>query len=455
MRTPKEAELLPTPPSKRAAVVGAGLSGLTAAYRLVQAGWQVRVFEAGDRAGGRVQTVARDGYLMDTGASALADSYKAYLALADELGLGGEIVPVSPCVGIYRDGRLHELRLDHLVRSGLRIKLLSWPAKLRMVRLARDVFLAKRRGQLDYGDMARAAALDTESASAYARRVLGQEVDDYFGSPIVRTMLIADAGKISKVELLSGVANIFSARILALKGGQGRFAQVLAARLQPDFRHPVEQVTERDDGVTIAYRDSREVRHAQDFDACVVCCPLPEAVKICTGKCSLLEPLHSGLTYTQCITVALAFDRAPRSQAFLALMPTCEDADIALLFLDHNKSPDRAPAGRGLIDCHWETDAAARMMGRPDAQIVDRSLASVQRVFPELQGQLAFSHVTRWRQALPFTKVGAYRLIGDFNSAMDSQSRIQFASDYMSEAGQNSAVELGNRAAQRVCALRV
>jgi protoporphyrinogen/coproporphyrinogen III oxidase len=55
----------------QAAVVGAGLSGLTAGYRLQQAGWDVNVFEATDTPGGRVQTVRADGYAIDTGASAL------------------------------------------------------------------------------------------------------------------------------------------------------------------------------------------------------------------------------------------------------------------------------------------------------------------------------------------------------------------------------------------------
>ncbi len=58
----------------RAAIVGAGLSGLTAGHRLQAAGWQVDVFEATDAPGGRVQTVRRDGYAIDTGASALGST---------------------------------------------------------------------------------------------------------------------------------------------------------------------------------------------------------------------------------------------------------------------------------------------------------------------------------------------------------------------------------------------
>ena len=56
----------------RVAVVGAGLGGLTAGYRLQQAGCEVEVFEAADVAGGRVQTRRAEGYAMDTGRRRLA-----------------------------------------------------------------------------------------------------------------------------------------------------------------------------------------------------------------------------------------------------------------------------------------------------------------------------------------------------------------------------------------------
>ncbi len=436
-----------SPAKKRAVVIGAGLSGLSAAYRLRQANWDVTIFEAGVNAGGRVQTVARDGYLMDTGASAVAESYTAYIQLAEELGLRAEIVPAKPCVGVYRAGRVHELHLDRTL-SLVGTKLLSWSAKLRMARLIWDIVVAKLRGQLDYSDMARAAPLDTESADDYGSRVIGREATDYFASPIVRVMLIADADKISKVELLSGVANIMSTRISALRGGQGRLPQVLAATLAPRFKHRVDRVLERAGDVEVTYRDAQGASHVETFDAAVVSCPLPEAARMCEDKRNLLQPLNAKLGYTQCITVALAFSRAPQSGAFLIHMPTCEDAEIALLFLDHNKSADRAPAGCGLIDCHWETGAATQMMDRSDEEIVARSLQTVYRVFPELRGHLNFSHVTRWRHALPLTAVGAYRLIGDFNAALDPRARVQFAADYMSEAGQNSAIDLGHRAAR-------
>lgn len=437
---------------RTAAVVGAGLAGLSAAHQLRKSGWAVTVFEASDRPGGRVQTVERDGYLMDTGASAIADSYTAYLALINELGLDKEIVFAARSVGIYREGHLHELPLDRPLKMAT-TSLLSWTAKLRASRLIFDIAVARMRGQLDYADLFKAAPLDTETAASYADRALGRELRDYFVSTITRVMLIADPEKISKVELFSGVANILAARIACLRGGQGRLPELLAHEMAPRYRHVVQHVALRDGGVDLQFEDDSGTRSVETFDACVMACPLPDAASICPEQ-ALLVPLMKALTYTQCVTVALAFKTRPDCASFLVQMPTCEDPDVALMFLDHNKSSDRAPPGKALIDCHWETDAASSVIDEPDECIIDRSMKTVLRVFPELQGQLEFGHVTRWKHALPWTRVGSYRLIADFNAGLDPTSPIQYASDYMSSAGQNSVIALGRRAAENIVKTR-
>ena len=385
----------------------------------------------------------RDGYAIDTGASALGSTYHSYLALARELGL--EMRPTAPYIAIRRAGVTHLLDTDHMVRSGLNTRVLSLGAKLRVPRLAFDVALAKARGRLDYTDMRKAAPLDTESARAYATRALSAELDSYLCEPIVRTMLIADTDKVSKVELFSGIGNIFTAKILAAVGGQGRLPEVLAARLKVHLQTPVTEVRRTENLVRVAYSGT-----TSDYDACVVTCPLPEATAICVDDRSVLGPLDTSLGYTQCLSVAVGTARPPDCPAFLVMFPSVEDPDIALMFLDHNKALDRVPAGHGLLSCLWETGASERMIHASDEDVVDHTLATVFEVFPELCDTVEFTHVTRWLRALPFTRIGAYQKIGRFNAALDPASPVQYAADFMSAAGQNTAVEFGNRAARNL-----
>jgi oxygen-dependent protoporphyrinogen oxidase len=390
-----------------------------------------------------VQTVRRDGYAIDTGASALGSTYHSYLALARELGI--EICSTAPYIGIRRSEVTHLLDMDKMVWSGMTTPLLSLRAKLRVPRLALDVALAKARGRLDYADMRKAAPLDTESARAYATRALSAEVDSYLCEPIVRTMLIADTDKVSKVELFSGLANIFTAKILTVAGGQGRVPEALAGRLKVHLQTPVSEVRRIGNTVQVTHSGTRA-----QYDACVVTCPLPEATAICPDDRHVLGPLNENLTYTQCINVAIGTTRPTDCPAFLVMFPSVEDPDIALMFLDHNKAPDRAPAGHGLLSCMWETGASERMIDAPDEAVVAHTLATVFDVLPELHGNVAFTDVTRWRRALPFTRIGAYRDIGRLNAQLDPDSPVQYAADFMSAAGQNTAVEFGNRAARNL-----
>lgn len=57
--------------SKRAAIIGGGLGGLSAAIHLQLAGYQVTIYEARDRLGGRANVIERDGFRFDTGPSLL------------------------------------------------------------------------------------------------------------------------------------------------------------------------------------------------------------------------------------------------------------------------------------------------------------------------------------------------------------------------------------------------
>src|SRR5262245_39566675 len=79
----------------RIAVVGAGLAGLSAAYRLRQAGYTATVYEASDRVGGRCWTLRQaadgkpwaDGQIAEHGGELIDQGHTAIRQLAQELGL--------------------------------------------------------------------------------------------------------------------------------------------------------------------------------------------------------------------------------------------------------------------------------------------------------------------------------------------------------------------------------
>src|SRR5512136_2304831 len=90
------------------AVVGAGLTGLVAAYRLAAAGWKVTVFERYPEPGGLVATFGAGGERLECYYHHLFTTDTDYVALAEELGLQDEIEWLPSRMGIYSRGRLWE-----------------------------------------------------------------------------------------------------------------------------------------------------------------------------------------------------------------------------------------------------------------------------------------------------------------------------------------------------------
>ena len=265
---------------------------------------------------------------------------------------------------------------------------------------------------------------------------------------MTRVMLINNHDEVSVVELFSALANIFDTRIYGLRGGLSLFPKALAGRLDVTLESPVELVINSGQGVEITLRDPSGASRTELADACVVACPLQAAVTLCPDQNKLLQPLSDCIDYTAAITATLAFKRRPDSNAMVVQIPSKESTDIALLFLEHNKVEGNSTTGYGIITADWESSASRRMMGVADKQIEQETADLVRRAFPELANtEIDFSHVTRWRLALPLTRPGVYQAIGRFNAQLDPRARIQFAADYMSAAGQNTAVTFGNRAA--------
>ena len=117
----------------RVVVVGGGITGLAAAYRLVRTAngrpLDVTVVEASPRLGGKLLTVELDGLPVEAGADSFVVRKPWAVELCKELGLGGElIVPAASGAFVWSHGEL----VAYPARSAFGIPasvvdLLRWP----------------------------------------------------------------------------------------------------------------------------------------------------------------------------------------------------------------------------------------------------------------------------------------------------------------------------------------
>ncbi|MEU3346506.1 phytoene desaturase [Streptomyces sp. NPDC006700] len=97
-------------------VVGAGLSGLSAALHLLGAGRRVTVVERDPLPGGRAGRLVRGGYLIDTGPTVLTMpdiAEEAFAAVGERLGDRVELVPLRPAYRAgFADGAVLDVHTD-------------------------------------------------------------------------------------------------------------------------------------------------------------------------------------------------------------------------------------------------------------------------------------------------------------------------------------------------------
>src|ERR1700761_8883732 len=75
------------------AIVGGGIGGLATAYQFARDGVEFTLFEASERLGGIVETVHRDGFVIECGPDSWVTEKPWARELAVELGLGDQIIP--------------------------------------------------------------------------------------------------------------------------------------------------------------------------------------------------------------------------------------------------------------------------------------------------------------------------------------------------------------------------
>ena len=162
-------------------VIGAGISGLTAAYLLHAGGHDVMVFDQGDVTGGRMRSERIDGFLMEHGANSMVGPAPAVEKLITGLDLGGEKVLRSAAARsryLVRAGRAHALPV-----TPCRFFMSGFFSLAGRLRLLMEPLVAVHRGD--------------ETVAAFTRRRLGQEMLDYVMDPLAAGLYAGDPQQLS------------------------------------------------------------------------------------------------------------------------------------------------------------------------------------------------------------------------------------------------------------------
>ncbi len=433
--------------TRRAIVVGSGLAGLSAGYRLHQFGWQVIVFESLNRIGGRVWSESDNGFLFDLGPTIVTDSYTEYMKLVADVGLSDELVDCAPGIAIANGSDLHIIDTQKPLRSFLTTKLLSPTAKLRLI--VRGLRLIKPLFGMNPYDLGNRVQYDTESIQMYVDRVFGNELNELFLEGVTRSMVSSTPSKSSAVGFLAGAVTA-SGKMQTLRGGLQRLPITVAAKLDVRLNSPVTAVQATDHGVKVRYRNESGTVSHEHADACVIATPFHAAASIYAPLQQLGADLLKKCSESGCYSVQLTYSRSTEKEPFLVMVPEGTSREIGSLFLEHVKAPDRAPAGTSLITAFCPLTEESDISNWSDDRLASTARALIEQLFPELRDHFRTARVTRWAYAANEADVGYYTALYRFLDSYPTDAPVQLAGDYMALPSQESAVVAGVKAAEKI-----
>ena len=412
---------------KRVAVIGGGISGLTAAYDLARGGFDCIVIHAGPRSGGVIQTEKIKGCVVEDGPDSFLAQKPWALELIRELGLGGQVISSNDHrrrTFVLRSGKLIPLPegvgfiIPTRIGPVLRTPLLSWGAK---VKIGLEWF--RRPGE----------PRAERSVADFVRDHFGQETNRYWAQPMLAGVyggsperLSVDAvfprfvelerqyGSVSRGMLRTAAASRAEpldrgrppSLFLSLKGGMQQLTDRLVERLSGRVRWiagSAEALTKKDEGFRIAVNGE-----TVSCDQVVIAAPAYAAGALMERLDSKAADHLKAVPYTSSITVNLLYRRPPFDHAlpgFGFLAPEVERTSITACTWVNTKFPHRAASGYAVLRAFVVGRQADLSLDAADDEIALRVHGEVSRVMG-FGTEPATWRVARWRRAMAQYEVG-------------------------------------------------
>ena len=427
--------------TRDAVIVGGGIAGLAAAWRLRHR--DILVLEAGDRLGGRMRSEPRGEYWLNYGAHLFPAAGSLVDGMARECGL--ETVPVT--------GGMMGLAVGSTVLDRGRVE--TYP--LRLPLSVRDRISFARAGVRVQRAVARYHRFDRhhdfEDERTFGEFLgpLPPTVRDIFSCAAHRATaeldeLSAGCG-IGLFALVWGGKGSLIARNLL--GGTGRLPAALGRELGERARTGCRVQAVRPDGTDLVVECGGEEVRARHV---IVAAQAPHAVPLVAPVAERAAAALAQLTYGAFLTVAVETNETtamPYDDAYAIATPgRVFDMFTNQAHALRNGGP-RRPGGSLMLFAGGR--AAAALMGEPDEAIVERFLADLHELFPQTRGIVAGATVHRWELGNVYARPGRGRLQPQLEGPHGAHENLHLAGDYFAELGNlEAAARTGLAAAEHV-----
>lgn len=432
--------------AKSIGIIGGGIAGLTAAYRLLQRGHSVRVFESGPGAGGLIRTFEVGGEPLECFYHHLFTSDTAAVRLIEELGLAHTLTWHTSSVGVFHGGRLYPFT------SALDLLRFS-PVPLRdRIRLGRMALQLRREPD--------GAQFEDVTAADWVREHAGQRAFDAVWGPLLRGKFGDMAEQVVMTWLWHKLRTRFASRRGSFSGKEllgyqegsfGTWVNALAARVQElggsvETGRAVRRIA--DEGAHLSIETEGEW---VAFDAVIATAGNQVFHQIAPALPDSYAAKLEATAYQDALCLVLALDRQLTRYYWLNVS---DPAAPFVAVVEHtNLVGSERYGGRHIVYVSNYVDPKSPLLAMSPEDIFARYLPHLKRINPSFDESWVSG---RWlfhgRDAQPMFTTGAGSRIPGHRSPVNGLYLANMAQVYPQDRGQNHSVLLGETVAEIVAA---
>jgi oxygen-dependent protoporphyrinogen oxidase len=452
---------------KSVIIIGGGIAGLTAGFKLQNAGFDITLLEKSSRIGGVINTIKQDGYLVETGPNTILETSPVVTALVNDCGLQNE--------KLYADYKSNK---RYIVRNNKTIPLpMSPPAFIvsplfslfAKLRLVQEPFIKKWDNSFE------------ESLSQFVLRRLGVEFLDYAINPFVAGV---SAGDPDNLGVKHGFPKLFALeqKYGSLIGGQIKGARerkrsgetakhrakmfsftkglkTLPARLGEGlesgihYNVTVGDITQKKDGFKVVAKDDNNIKVIFSGDIVLYAANAYEMKDITLNakKNETFSELQD-IYFPPVAVLGLGFRKENINHAldgFGVLIPKKERYNILGTLFSSTLFQNRAPDGHALLTVFVGGSRQPENALLPEDKLITMAVADLDKLLG-VTSVPEFVYKKIWKKAIPQYEVG-YGKYKDGITSLEGQFKgLFFTGNYRGGISVADTIVNSDSVAQRI-----
>ncbi len=412
---------------KRVAIIGAGISGLSAAYYLAReseergSDIEIHLIERSERLGGVIRTERSDGFLFEWGPENFVPFKPEAVRLVKEVGLGHELIGSNDAIRqtyVIHEGKLHSLPDGMAFLAPVRLRpfwatpLLSTRGKLRAML---EPFIPRSRGDL--------------TVRAFLERRLGQELTERVAEPLVSAIYGGDIDKLSIASALSDTyrteqkhGSLWNGLRKSHRSGGSKlpFFMTLRSGMETLVEGLIDALRDRvviqtgAEGLQVERQDEgflvKNGRTDRLYESVVSCVPASAAADLLRPISPISASELAEIRYTSTSLIYLGYKRSEFShplRGFGFVTPESESAVLDACTWVSTKFEARSPDDAVLLRCAVHDGRRPRTFSS-DAEVAEQAHNEVRRLL-SVSCQPIFFRVAHLGKSMPQMTLGHSR----------------------------------------------